>query len=75
MLTSYQIYRKRKYIVKPVFGQIKNTGFRGFSVRGSPKVSGEFSLSFISHDLSKIVRAVFRSAIRFGPGKLTTMVA
>ncbi len=39
-----QIYRKRKHIVEPVFGQIKNTGFRGFSVYGSPKASREFSL-------------------------------
>jgi len=28
------IYGQRKTIVEPVFGQIKNSGFRGFSVRG-----------------------------------------
>ena len=72
---SCQIYRKRKYIVEPVFGQIKNTGFRGFSVRGSPKVSGEFSLACISHNLSKIVRAICRGTVRFESGELTPMVA
>ena len=35
------IYAKRKTIVEPVFGQIKNNGFRGFSVRGKEKVAGE----------------------------------
>ena len=38
------IYRRRKAIVEPVFGQIKNTGFRGFGVRGMSRVAGEFSL-------------------------------
>ena len=31
---SKAIYKQRKVIVEPVFGQIKNTGFRGFSIRG-----------------------------------------
>jgi transposase len=39
---SKDIYSKRKVIVEPVFGQIKNSGFRGFSVRGKEKVAGEF---------------------------------
>jgi transposase len=30
-------YRQRKLIVEPVFGQIKNAGFRGFSVLGKEK--------------------------------------
>jgi hypothetical protein len=72
---SCQIYRKRKQIVEPVFGQIKNTGFRGFSVRGSPKVSGEFSLACISHNLSKIVRAICRGTVRFESGKSAPVVA
>ena len=38
------IYGKRKTIVEPVFGQIKNSGFRGFCVRGKEKVAGEFSM-------------------------------
>jgi len=46
------IYGKRKTIVEPVFGQIKNSGFRGFSVRGKEKVAGEFQWSVL-HTISK----------------------
>jgi len=42
---SKEIYKKRKKIVEPVFGQIKNSGFRGFSLRGHEKASGEFSIT------------------------------
>ncbi len=41
---SREIYRKRKIIVEPVFGQIKIAGFRRFSLRGYGKAGGEFSL-------------------------------
>jgi len=41
--SSKEIYRKRKKIVEPVFGQIKNSGFRGFSLRGDEKVKGVMS--------------------------------
>jgi transposase len=34
---SKAVYKKRKVIVEPVFGQIKNRRFRGFSVRGKDK--------------------------------------
>ncbi len=44
--SSKEIYKRRKKIVEPVFGQIKNSGFRGFSLRGNEKASGEFSLHF-----------------------------
>jgi len=44
------IYGKRKTIVEPVFGQIKNSGFRGFSVRGKEKVAGEFSMVCAAHN-------------------------
>jgi len=37
---SKELYSKRKVIVEPVFGQIKNSGFRGFSVRGTRKSRG-----------------------------------
>ncbi len=56
--TSKAIYEKRKVIVEPVFGQVKNTGFRGFSVRGKEKVAGEFSLVCSTHNIKKIVRAI-----------------
>lgn len=56
--SAKEIYGKRKGIVEPVFGQIKNTGFRGFSMRGHEKVSGEFSLVCAAHNFKKIMRAV-----------------
>ena len=61
---SKAIYKQRKVIVEPVFGQIKNTGFRGFSVRGKEKAAGEFSLVCAVHNLKKISKAIFRGEIR-----------
>ena len=58
------IYGKRKTIVEPVFGHIKNSGFRGFSVRGKEKVEGEFSLVCATHNLKKIAKAIFTGLIR-----------
>jgi len=49
-----EIYKRRKVIVEPVFGQIKNGGFRGFSLRGKEKVAGEFSLVCAAHNIKKI---------------------
>jgi len=60
---SKEIYSKRKVIVEPVFGQIKNTGFRGFSMRGKEKVAGEFSLVCATHNIKKIIRATFKGLI------------
>lgn len=54
---SKKIYGQRKTIVEPVFGQIKNAGFRRFSLRGIAKVSGEFSLICAVHNIKKITRA------------------
>lgn len=60
---SKEIYKQRKVIVEPVFGQIKNSGFRGFSVRGKEKVAGEFSLVCATHNLKKMIKAVFKGVI------------
>jgi hypothetical protein len=61
---SKDIYSKRKVIVEPVFGQLKNSGFRGFSVRGKEKVAGEFSLVCATHNIKKIVKAIFTGIVR-----------
>jgi transposase len=61
---SKELYSKRKVIVEPVFGQIKNSGFRGFSVRGKDKVAGEFSLVCATHNIKKIAKAIFTGLIR-----------
>lgn len=70
---SKEIYKKRKVIVEPVFGQIKNTGFRGFSVRGYEKTSGEFSLVCAVHNIKKIMKAIFKGVVRLELGKLQPM--
>ena len=49
-----KIYSRRKVIVEPVFGQIKNRGFRHFLLRGLQKVRGEWSLIALSHNLLKL---------------------
>ena len=61
---SKDIYSRRKVIVEPVFGQLKNSGFRGFSVRGKEKVAGEFSLLCATHNIKKIVKAIFTGVVR-----------
>ena len=51
------IYAKRKEIVEPVFGQIKEArGFRRFLLRGMEAVQGEWSLVCLTHNLLKLFR-------------------
>jgi transposase len=66
------IYSKRKTIVEPVFGQIKNSGFRGFSVRGKEKVVGEFSMVCAAHNFKKIAKAIVTGLIRPEFGNFAT---
>ena len=55
------VYSRRKAIVEPSFGQIKNRGFRSFSLRGIDKVRGEWSLMTLTHNLLKLHKAQKRS--------------
>lgn len=71
--SSKEKYKKRKKIVEPVFGQIKNGGFRGFSVRGYIKAGGEFSLVCAVHNFKKIVRAILGGVVRLETGELAQM--
>ena len=49
------VYKRRKVIVEPVFGQMKwDRGFRQFSLRGLEKVKGEFALLCTAHNILKI---------------------
>lgn len=57
-----KIYSRRKVIVEPVFGQIKNRGFRHFLLRGIVKVRGEWSLITLSHNLLKLFAFQMRLA-------------
>ena len=70
---SKEIYKKRKVIVEPVFGHIKNSGFRRFSVRGKEKVAGEFSLVCATHNLKKIARSMLDGLIRPDFGNVCKM--
>jgi transposase len=71
--TSAQaVYKQRKTIVEPVFGQIKNSGFRGFSVRSKEKVAGEFSMVCAAHNFKKIAKAIVTGLIRPEFGNFAT---
>jgi transposase len=72
---SKAVYKKRKQIVEPVFGQIKNSGFRGFLLRGLKKANGEFSLVCAVHNFKKIVKAVRSGDVRFGAGEMEPAMA
>ena len=52
------VYARRKAIVEPVFGQIKNRGFRQLLLRGLAKVRAEWALICTSHNLLKLHAAL-----------------
>jgi len=55
--TGKALYAARKHIVEPVFGQIKSArGIRTFLLRGLEKVSAEWQLICLTHNLLKIWR-------------------
>lgn len=52
------VYSKRKTIVEPVFGQIREArGFRRFSFRGLAKAESEWILVTLCHNVLKLVKA------------------
>jgi hypothetical protein len=54
------IYARRKAIVEPVFGQIKEArGFRKFSLRGLLKVEGEWAFVCLTHNILKMHRMCY----------------
>ena len=56
--TGRGIYKMRKAIVEPVFGQIKaGRGIRAFLLRGLEKVQAEWKLICATHNLLKMFRA------------------
>ena len=57
------LYAARKHIVEPVFGMIKSArGIRKFLLRGLEKVSAEWQLICLTHNLVKIWRRAARLA-------------
>lgn len=54
------IYRQRKAIVEPAWGEMKEVqGFRQFHLRGEAKVKGEFVLLSLSYNLRKLHSAKY----------------
>jgi hypothetical protein len=59
------LYRLRKQLPEPVFGQIKERrGFRQFLMRGIEKVCGEWALVCTAHNLLKLAKGRSLSAAR-----------
>jgi hypothetical protein len=55
---GHAVYRIRRAIVEPVFGQIKEVrGFRRFSLRGKQNVRHEWRPVYAVSNLSKLIRA------------------
>jgi hypothetical protein len=55
---EHDLYRMRKAIVEPVFGQTKEArGFRRFLLRGVENGGCEFDLISLTHNLLKLFRA------------------
>lgn len=53
------LYKLRKAIVEPVFGQIKEArGLRRFLMRGFDAARAEFRLIALTHNLLKLFRSV-----------------
>jgi transposase len=56
-VTGKALYAARKHIIEPVFGQIKSArGISKFLLRGQEKVSAEWQLICLTHNLLKIWR-------------------
>jgi len=70
-----EIYKSRKKIVEPVFGQIKNSGFRAFSLRGYEKAKGGFSLICTVHNIRKVVKAILYGQVCLEARGLASMAA
>lgn len=52
-----ELYARRKVIVEPVFGQIKQAmAFRRFSLRGLEKVPDEWGIVSLCHNVLKLFR-------------------
>jgi hypothetical protein len=68
------LYAKRNHTVEPVFGIIKAAmGFRGFSLRGKEKVSGEWALVCLAYNLKRLHGMVEGAKCDAGRPKLPSM--
>lgn len=61
-------YARRKTIVEPVFGQLKDArGFTSFSLRGLALATGEYLLACLVHNLGKLLRVCPLPIARVAP--------
>ena len=61
-------YARRKAIVEPVFGQLKDArGFTAFSLRGLALATGEYLLACLAHNLGKLLRICLLPVARVAP--------
>ena len=61
-------YARRKTIVEPVFGQLKEArGFSTLSLRGLTHAAGEYLLACLAHNLGKLLRVCSLPAARLAP--------
>jgi len=61
------IYGFRKFMVEPVFGQIKRCqGLQSFLLRGMEKVRGEFILWCMTHNILKLYRRSVQKTVAVG---------
>ena len=61
-------YARRKAIVEPVFGQLKDArGFTSFTLRGLALATGEYLLACLAHTLGKLLRVCVLPTTRVAP--------
>jgi transposase len=61
-------YARRKVIVEPVFGQLKeDRGFTSLSLRGLAQATGEYLLACLAHNLGKLLRVCALPTVRPAP--------
>lgn len=66
-----ELYRKRKAMVEPVFGQIKHSrGFKRFTMKGKEPCSGEFALVLSCHNLVKFKNLGVIGILKSGKRKI-----
>jgi hypothetical protein len=64
------VYKMRKAVVEPVFGQIKERrGLRGFLMRGREKVVAEWQIICLTHNLLKLLQVSRQSRNVLFPAK------
>jgi hypothetical protein len=60
--TGAAVYARRKAVVEPCFGQIKEKGFRRLLLRGIEKARGEWALITTGHNLLKFYRVAWAAS-------------